>query len=159
MAPSEIIPNFLFVGGVEEAEDWDTLTSLGIKNIINLTKHCGCYPNDSGPFTYLNIPVMDIGEADIKSHFEKTNAFIDEARGRGEKVLVHCRAGISRAPTIVMAYILKNSSNASVVDVYEFVRRRRPIVAPNMGFIGQLFRYKQEMGYSNDDCITEERKQ
>lgn len=54
-----------------------------------------------------------------------------------KKVLVHCRLGVSRSASIVLAYLLKNSDK-SLKEVWKEVREKRPIVKPNPSFIKQL---------------------
>ena len=41
---------------------------------------------------------------DLLSIFGSTCDLIDEKRAEGKKVLVHCRMGVSRSVTLVMAY-------------------------------------------------------
>ncbi|KAJ4490110.1 hypothetical protein J3R30DRAFT_3653549 [Lentinula aciculospora] len=55
--------------------------------------------------------------------------------GRG--VLVHCQAGVSRSATIVAAYLMFNRK-MNVEEALDLVRKARPEVDPNPGFIAQL---------------------
>ena len=47
---------------------------------------------------------------DLLSIFGSTSDLIEEKRAEGKKVLVHCRMGISRSVTLVMAYRKSPSS-------------------------------------------------
>lgn len=53
------------------------------------------------------------------------------------KVLVHCSAGISRSPTLVLAYMIKNE-NLTVEEALKKMRSLRSIIDPNFSFIAQL---------------------
>ena len=69
---------------------------------------------------------------------------LDEARHSNGKVLVHCWAGVSRSPSIVIAYLLKHSQ-LSVLEILKFVQSKRNIVAPNIHFMGQLEKYNLDL--------------
>lgn len=68
----------------------------------------------------------------------------DEAIRNESKVLVHCQAGVSRSPTIVIAYLM-HKYNMRMNDAYARVRDMRPIVAPNLIFIGQLLDFESKL--------------
>ena len=68
----------------------------------------------------------------------------DEARLAGERVLVHCHAGVSRSATIVIAYIMKHTQ-LNMHDAYTFVKDRRTIISPNFNFLGQLHLFEQDL--------------
>lgn len=60
-----------------------------------------------------------------------------EVASKPHKIFIHCHQGVSRAPTVVMAYVMWSC----MVDFdasYEYVRARRGIVRPNYGFVCQL---------------------
>jgi dual specificity MAP kinase phosphatase len=57
------------------------------------------------------------------------------------KVLVHCQAGVSRSPTIVIAYLMRKLK-LKMNDAYGKVREKRPIVAPNLIFMSQLMDFE-----------------
>lgn len=69
--------------------------------------------------------------------FKNSFHFIDKNRQAGNNVLVHCRAGISRSSTIVIAYLIQKD-RLSFEDALQLVRSSRPIVMPNKGFVKQL---------------------
>lgn len=54
-------------------------------------------------------------------------------------------AGISRAPTMVIAWLVR-WKNIPLFDAYSFVRKRRSVVDPNPGFMLQLALYELELG-------------
>jgi protein-tyrosine phosphatase len=53
------------------------------------------------------------------------------------KILVHCSAGISRSPTLVLAYMIKKYQ-MKFEDAFNKMRQLRQIVDPNVSFILQL---------------------
>lgn len=53
------------------------------------------------------------------------------------RVLVHCAAGVSRSPSVVMAYLITHRGLA-YFDAFACLRAARPWVAPKPGFVTQL---------------------
>uniref|UniRef100_A0A3B3QP52 protein-tyrosine-phosphatase n=1 Tax=Paramormyrops kingsleyae TaxID=1676925 RepID=A0A3B3QP52_9TELE len=99
-----------------------------------------------------------------------------KAHQRGRGVLVHCQAGVSRSATIVIAYLMKHT-RMTMMDAYKYVRGRRPVVSPNLNFMGQLLEFERDLNSgitpriltpklngletqvydeNDDDCITAE---
>ena len=79
--------------------------------------------------------------------------FPDEARQTGTGVLVHCQAGVSRSPTIVISYLMKHT-RMSMVDAYKLVKNRRSIISPNLNFMGQLVQWESALqaNKTEPDC-------
>jgi len=53
------------------------------------------------------------------------------------KVLIHCNKGISRAPTLGIAYLMKKF-NWKFEEIFEYIKKIYPKADPNYGFIIQL---------------------
>lgn len=68
----------------------------------------------------------------------------EEAHQSGRGVLVHCQAGVSRSATIVIAYLMKHTL-MTMTDAYKYVRGRRPVVSPNLNFMGQLLEFERDL--------------
>lgn len=56
----------------------------------------------------------------------------------GKRILVHCAAGISRSPAIVIAYLLATAEESSVDTALERIRVARPCAEPNSRFLEDL---------------------
>ena len=104
--PSIIIDGFLYHGNIEHAQNMELLHQLGIQHILNV---CEVALDEEllDHFHVLWINVEDDISADIRKHFDETNRFLQQCQQKGEKVLVHCKMGISRSATFILAYLLK----------------------------------------------------
>ncbi|XP_070622687.1 LOW QUALITY PROTEIN: dual specificity protein phosphatase 10-like [Erythrolamprus reginae] len=68
----------------------------------------------------------------------------EEAHQSGKGVLVHCQAGVSRSATIVIAYLMKHTL-MTMGDAYKYVKSRRPVISPNLNFMGQLLQFETDL--------------
>lgn len=136
--------SWLILGRRETASTQQNLVHMGITHILNLTIDC---PNSfDGNFVYLRIPVKDSLEADIGKYFKQIIDFIKRVESCKGKILVHCNAGASRAPTAVLAYLIF-AKNISLCDAYNYITAMRPLVKPNQHFLFQLAMLEVQMGF------------
>lgn len=79
----------------------------------------------------------------------------DSVRRCGGKILVHCKAGISRSATICIAYLMVHKS-LTLDQAFDHVRSRREIISPNMSFMQQLFEFERMLLMTNmrSICMT-----
>lgn len=139
--PASQVTNFLFLGNMKDASDAAGLARLGIDHVLNVTAVRPAYTM-SESITYKQLHAADNGYQNLKQYFEEAFDFIDLARSRSGSVLIHCQAGVSRSPTIAVAYLIKQFP-MSLVDAYKFVKIRRSIISPNLNFMGQLLEFEQ----------------
>lgn len=81
--------------------------------------------------------------------FDKTitvfvTCFQDSVKESGGRVLVHCQAGISRSATICLAYLI-HARRVRLNEAFEFVKRRRQVISPNLAFMGQLLQFETDV--------------
>lgn len=132
---SEIINDRLFLGNISHSLSKTVLKILGVRRIINISQEIPCsFPDE---FEYYHIKISDNPKENLYKYFDEAYQFIESSPG---PVFVHCRMGISRSSSIVIAYIGKKF-NMSFEKVYEIVKHRRHCISPNHGFKGQLKKY------------------
>lgn len=135
--PSRIL-DYLFLGSEWNAANFEELHKNNVGYILNVTKEIDNFFPEC--FTYMNIRVYDVEATDLLSHWNNTYMFISEARKSGQAVLVHCKMGVSRSASTVIAFLMKQQG-WTLDEALNHVRERRPIVQPNEGFLKQLHTY------------------
>ncbi|KAJ8517744.1 hypothetical protein ONZ45_g5119 [Pleurotus djamor] len=127
-----ILKDQLFLGNLSAGQSVDLRKKIGITHVVSV---CPEYAS-TGP-NHLSIPVQDSEYENLLVHLPNACCFIQNALDRGGKVLVHCVMGISRSTTVVCAYLMKTRHMTPAAAI-RFVKRWRPCVHPNYGFIRQL---------------------
>uniref|UniRef100_A0A673W281 Protein phosphatase Slingshot homolog 1 n=1 Tax=Salmo trutta TaxID=8032 RepID=A0A673W281_SALTR len=94
-----------------------------------------------GTFSYHNIRVFDEEATDLLAHWNETYNFIVRAKKNQSKCLVHCKMGVSRSASTVIAYAMKEYG-WTLEKAYNFVKQKRSIARPNAGFMKQLAEYE-----------------
>jgi hypothetical protein len=77
--------------------------------------------------------LADIETSDISPMLAPSYEFIEQAKARGEAVLVHCGAGVSRSATLAMAYLMR-AQRVSAAKARAQVTALRSVVCVNDGF-------------------------
>ncbi|XP_059371773.1 protein phosphatase Slingshot homolog 3 isoform X2 [Carassius carassius] len=135
--PSRIL-DYLYLGSEWNAANFEELQKNNVGYILNVTKEIDNFFPES--FTYMNIRVYDVEATDLLSYWNNTYMFISEARKSGQAILVHCKMGVSRSASTVIAYLMKQQG-WTLDEALNHVREKRSIVQPNEGFLKQLHTY------------------
>jgi dual specificity MAP kinase phosphatase len=149
---TQVLP-YLFLGNMRDASDVSVLKRLGIKYVLNVTAKPPDYELDPD-IVYKQLEAADNGIQNLRQFFEEAFDFIDEARTNNSGVLIHCHAGVSRSPTIAVAYLMKHYPMA-MAEAYKFIKMRRSIISPNLNFMGQLWEFEQGLRATPSTAVKE----
>lgn len=69
---------------------------------------------------------------------------VHEAVKADLRVLVHCKCGVSRSATLVLAYIMA-AFDLDYTDAYAYVKKRHPELSPNLGLVAQLLEWQMQL--------------
>ena len=142
------ILDYLYLGDGVGSRQCQHLNEHGINSVINMAPSSDptqCFNSNN---SFLDIDIHDSLDVNISQYFPKTYQFIENNHKRGNKILVHCHAGISRSASIVIAYLMKKN-NWSYTKAFEFVKQKRSIVKPNKSFTQQLISFENLKPISN----------
>ncbi|XP_060889754.1 dual specificity protein phosphatase 18 isoform X1 [Labrus mixtus] len=139
MSVSQITPT-LFLGGADAPLNASLMSQKGITLIVNATINhaCPAYPG----VEFVRVPVSDLPSARLGDHFDRVAERIHGNHAGG--TLVHCAAGMSRSPALVMAYLMR-FRGVTLCRAHRWVQESRPYVRLNAGFWEQLLRYERKL--------------
>ncbi|XP_076355040.1 dual specificity protein phosphatase 3-like isoform X2 [Tachypleus tridentatus] len=101
-------------------------------NLINTSP---AFYKDTG-IEYMGVEAIDMSSFNLEPYFQEAADFIEKGLDSGGKVLVHCRQGISRSATLVLAFLMIKR-HLTAQEAMRTVRSKREII-PNDGFLKQL---------------------
>lgn len=125
----------LWVGSYPNRRQAHRLAAEGINCAVDLrTEREAESPWPDGVILY-GLPMEDHGSPTVEELKSAAEAVAGLVR-QGHEVLVHCRAGLERGPTVVCAVLLLQGWSLS--EAYERVRECRPGAAPTDGQLAAL---------------------
>ncbi|XP_060115108.1 protein phosphatase Slingshot homolog 2 isoform X2 [Heteronotia binoei] len=137
-SPTQIFDH-VFLGSEWNASNLEDLQNRGVRYILNVTREIdNFFP---GIFEYHNIRVYDEEATDLLAYWNDTYKFISKAKKNGSKCLVHCKMGVSRSASTVIAYAMKEYG-WNLDRAYDYVKERRTVTKPNPSFMRQLEEYQ-----------------
>lgn len=147
--PSRILP-FLYLGNLGHARNARLLRAIGITHVVSVGE-CVADEDDDDPHSLAaarragqievhNVTnVADDGTDSLRAALCDAVEFVERARVSGGRVLVHCRVGVSRSSTVVIAYAMAHL-DITLIDAYLLVRSRRlnVLIQPHLLFFWEL---------------------
>lgn len=137
-SPTEIFDH-VFLGSEWNASNLEELQNSGVRYILNVTREIdNFFP---GMFEYHNIRVYDEEATNLLEYWNETYKFITKAKKAGAKCLVHCKMGVSRSASTVIAYAMKEYG-WDLDTAFDYVKEKRAVTKPNPSFMKQLEEYQ-----------------
>eukprot|EP00730_Choanoeca_flexa_P014007 TRINITY_DN5962_c0_g1_i2.p1 TRINITY_DN5962_c0_g1~~TRINITY_DN5962_c0_g1_i2.p1 ORF type:complete len:391 (+),score=55.00 TRINITY_DN5962_c0_g1_i2:170-1342(+) len=133
----------LYVGCLHDATDEPLLLENNITHVMSVIEKAPEMP----AFVHQHhLAIRDAMAAahGLLPHLKTLAVLIHEAIASGGRVLVHCSAGISRSPTVAIAYLMiyhHMTMNAAM----QLVTDKRPVISPNLAFLGVLQQLEAEL--------------
>lgn len=131
----EIVPG-VFLGNGTAANDRAMLAAAGITHVVNAASSKVPSPF-VGELKYLNLDVLDDPREQLLPYVSQVEAFVRKAKADGGRVLIHCRLGQSRSPSLLIGYLMstqglsfdaaraKVASKAPAIDPWAFEEQLR----------------------------------
>ena len=147
---STIIPGKLYLSGLIGASTLKTDNPNNINTVLRVIDENNdidpSIHNDYG--TIENKLLYHFEDDGLNVSFERFKNVIDVLYDTLERdnnvVLVHCKHGINRSPSIVIGYLMKKY-NISPDKAMDMVRNGRPFISPKLLYSLMLFKYEKNM--------------
>ncbi|XP_077148036.1 dual specificity protein phosphatase 18 isoform X2 [Ranitomeya variabilis] len=133
------VTDHLFLSSAAAASKATLLTGHHITCVINVSLESPAFVVPD--LEYRQVPVADLPEAPLYDHFQAISHKINEVAEAGGRTLIHCSAGISRSPTLCLAYLMEHQG-LTLRAAHTHLQQCRPIIRPNIGFWTQLIAYE-----------------
>ena len=131
----KVIDN-LYMSGYQTAKNLDFLKQNKINHIVNLTSQ-SCENIHLNDLEYSSFKLSDNAQFNLSEILDNIIQVISDQISQGKSVLVHCKMGISRAPSIIIAYLIKIIGR-TYNQAFDEVQKIDPKISPNVGYLFQL---------------------
>ncbi len=130
-----LIAKNLWLGGIDVAYNRSFLLSTQITHILNCADDASVssYPLDLS-LNIVQIPMEDDKYSGFEGDLQTAVRTLDTWISEGRTILVHCVAGMSRSPTVLMAWMIL-CKRKSFDEAWRHIANRRPIIRPNDYFM------------------------
>jgi len=145
---NEIVNDFLYISGYKTASTASDLQSMKITNIINCSGDL-CENLSFSGINYLTLNIRDNVSENIECLFFKCINYINEAKEKKGRVLIHCYKGVSRSVSILISYLIY-LYKWTYDEAFDFVQSKRSIANPNIGFYLQLKTFHKRITLDSD---------
>ena len=137
----ELWPN-LWLGPLASGSDLPLLQSCGITHILLAAGEI--QPPHPSHFTYMSLPLEDTTAQPLAPYLSPACDYIERALAEGGKVLVHCRAGVSRSASLVLAYVMK-VGHFRLKETIRMMQAKGATIGPNPSFLNELLIWEREL--------------
>ena len=152
--PSEILPQFLYLGSYDHSTRAEVLRAHGITHMLNCVPTCQVLHRTQ--FTTHTVSAVAAAPRDASGAsasslesrpdpqevpLDECVAFLEGVAREGRRVLVWDMSGSSKAPSAVIAYLMR-SRGWRLVEAYRWVKSRREAVNLRPVAAAQLTRYE-----------------
>ena len=125
----------LFLGGQYNQRGLGKLKEIGITAIVNLRETSIYQAVHYEGFRYLHLPTVDNTPPKLEDLIRGAD-FVDAEIKNNGKVYIHCRQGLGRGPSMVIAYLLKRGTTYD--DAFALVKSVRTFINPRPSQIARL---------------------
>lgn len=122
------VDRMLYVGGEFSLASWPALHALGVRAVLSLQGEREDAFCDPLPLRTLRLEVRDFHPPSLEQ-LDQAVAFLRESRAQGTPTLVHCHAGVGRAPLTAAAFLI--AEGASCDEALGRIYHARPIIRLN----------------------------
>ena len=145
---NEILKDFLYISGYKTASTSTDLQNMKITNIINCSGDL-CENLCFSGINYLTLNIRDNVSENIECLFFKCINYINEAKEKNGRVLIHCYKGVSRSVSVLISYLIF-LNKWTYDEAFDFVQSKRSIANPNIGFYLQLKTFHKRITLNTD---------
>jgi hypothetical protein len=107
-----------------------------------------------GIFSVLNINTEDYVTCSLNAWADTAYDFIDNNIHNNKPVYVHCLQGISRSTSCILYYLI-SKKNMNLKESFDFVRSKRSVAAPTVGFFKDLINFEKKKYGKNSMTLRE----
>ena len=139
------ITETLWCGATLDEGEFEALSSLGIKRVVNVETYKRYSTQDFARLgmDFVNVPIQDIDQPLSDKQIDRVVAAIDEVAARAESVYLHCTAGWQRSPALAACYLVYKGLSAE--DALVTVKRSRPVARFYSTHIASVMRYEMRL--------------